>query len=493
MADTHYQMFIDGGWRDASDGVTFKSVNPATEEAWADVPEATEADVNDAVLAAHRAFEEGPWPRMKPAERARHLRRLADCVRPYAEALGRTETTDTGKLLRETRWQAGNVSGVYEFYAGLADKVHGYTPMTGPDDPFLMTVREPVGVVAGIVPWNSQLQLAAYKIAPALAAGNSIIIKASEHASCALLDFARAIADADLPPGVVNIVSGGGVPCGQALTSHPLVSRITFTGGVETARRVIPNTANNIARLSLELGGKSPVVVFDDVDLESATNGVVAGIFGASGQSCAAGSRLIVQDTIHDELVERLVAKAESIRIGDPLDEETQMGPLATYQQRDRIEDLLAQSVDQGARVLTGGSRPRAFNKGWYFEPTIVDCDHQELPVVRNELFGPVLSVLKFKDEAEALAIANDCDFAFAGGVFSKDVSRALRVSRRIRAGRLWINTYRVTSAQVPFGGFKRSGYGREAGIESINDFTELKSILIDTSGEPVADPFIMR
>ncbi len=493
MTHQKFQMFIDGNWRDAGDGGRFTSLNPANEEDWAEVPEATVQDVNDAVEAAHRAFTEGPWPRMKPAERGRYLRRIAECVRPLTEELGRLETIDTGKLLRETRWQAGNVANVYDFYSGLADKIHGYVPVSSPDDPFMFTMREPVGVVAGIVPWNSQLQLAAYKIAPALAAGNSIVIKASEHASCALLEFAKVFAEADLPPGVVNIVTGGGVPCGQTLTSHPLVNRITFTGGVDTARKVIPNTASNIARLSLELGGKSPVVVFDDTDLESATNGIVAGIFAASGQSCAAGSRLIVQDGVHDALIERLIEKAESIKIGDPLAEETQMGPLATQGQRDRIETLLEQSIAQGAELLTGGKRPAAFNKGYYFEPTIVRCEHQKLPVVETELFGPVLSVLRFKDEAEAIALANDSDFAFAGGIFSRDIARALRVARRIRSGRLWINTYRVTSAQVPFGGFKRSGYGREAGIDSINDYTELKSVFVETSGEPVADPFVMR
>jgi aldehyde dehydrogenase (NAD+) len=493
MANAQFRMFIDGAYTDASDGATFASLNPATEEDWAEAPEATAGDVNAAVMAASRSFEEGPWARMKPAERGRYLRRIGECVRAYAEDFGRLETTDTGKLFRETRWQAGNVANIYDFYAGLADKVHGYVPVSSPDDPFIFTTREPVGVVAGIVPWNSQLQLAAYKIAPALAAGNSVVIKASEHASCALLEFAKVFAEADLPPGVVNIVSGGGVPCGQTLTSHPLVDRITFTGGVETARRVIPNTASNIARLTLELGGKSPVVVFDDADLESATNGIVAGIFAASGQSCAAGSRLIVQEGIHDALIERLIARAEDIRIGDPLDENTQMGPLATRGQRDRIETLLAQTVEQGGRILTGGKRPPQFNKGYYFEPTIVACDDQSLPVVQNELFGPVLSVLRFKDEAEALALANDSDFAFAGGVFSRDIACAMRVARKIRAGRLWINTYRMSSAQVPFGGFKRSGYGRESGLESINDFTEMKTVFVETSGEPVADPFVMR
>lgn len=488
-----YRMFIDGEWRDASDGGTFESINPTTEEVWSLVPEATAEDVNRAVEAAHRAFESGPWPRMAAAERGRFLRKLAQCVAPLSQALARVETTDTGKLLRETTWQASNLVNIYEFYAGLADKIQGDVPPMGSGQIMSMVLREPVGVVAAIVPWNSQLHLAAYKIAPALAAGNTIVMKASEDASGALLEFAKAVEAAELPRGVFNLLTGGGVPCGETLVSHPLVRRVSFTGSIDTARKVICGTANNIAKLSLELGGKSPVIVYDDADMESATNGVIAGIFGASGQSCAAGSRLIAHERIYDELVGRLIERAKTIRIGDPMDRETDMGPLATAKQRQRIEDLLGRSVDQGARVLTGGGRPATMNKGLFFEPTVVACDHQGYPVVQHELFGPVLSVLRFADEEQAIALANDSMYAFAGGVFTRDIGRALRTARKVRAGRFWVNTYRVSLAGVPFGGFKYSGYGRESGIDAIRDYTETKGVIIDTSGEPIADPFIMR
>ena len=487
-----YEMFIAGEWCKAEGGASFASTNPATEEDWAEIPAASEADVNRAVTAAHAAFEGGPWPRTSPTERGKKLRQLSELIKPEAEALGRTETIDTGKLFRETRWQANNVAAMYEFYGGLADKVNGYVPPLAPDQNLMYVTHEPVGVVAAIVPWNTQIQLAANKVGPALAAGNSVVVKASEHASAAMLEFAAIVAELDLPPGTFNVITGHGEPCGRSLTAHPRVNRISFTGGIETARRIIPSTANNIAKLSLELGGKSPVVVFDDADLESAVNGVLAGIFGASGQSCAAGSRLILQTGIYDEMLSRLKARAEAIVIGDPLDEATQMGPLATTAQRDRAERIVQQSLEQGARLITGGSRPSALDKGWYYEPTILECDDQSLPCVQTELFAPILSVLKFTDEAEAVALANGTEFAFAGGVFTRDSARGIRMSRAIRAGRIWVNTYRRSSVLTPFGGFRNSGYGREAGIDAIRDFTETKGTMIEVTGEPMADPFIM-
>lgn len=490
---TRYQMLIGGRWRDAQGERTLASVNPATEETWAEIPDASAADVDAAVKAANDAFETGPWRRMSPAERGKSLRRFAERIPAAAEHLGRIETTDTGKLFRETRWQAANVAQVYDFYGSLADKLMGEIAPSGANQPLALIMREPLGVVAAIVPWNSQLHLAAFKLAPALAAGNTIVLKPSEQASAAILEFAKLVAESDLPPGVVNVVTGGGVPCGEALTSHPLVRRISFTGGVETARKIIPNTAKNIARLSLELGGKSPVVVWEDADLDGAANGVVAAIFAAAGQSCAAGSRLLVHDRIYDDLVGRVLDRASKIVIGDPMQPETQMGPLATRAQVERIGSYLDQSVSKGARVLAGGGKPAGFNRGYYFAPTVVACDHQDYPVVQNELFGPVLSVLRFKTEEEAIQLANATRYAFAGGVFTRDVARAIRLSRAIRAGRIWVNTYRVTSMHVPFGGFKESGYGRESGIDAIRDFTETKGIFIDTSGEPVADPFVMR
>lgn len=487
-----YSMYIDGEFCEASDGQRFSSINPATEEVWADFPEATEADVDRAVRAAHTAYLEGPWSRLSATERGRYLHAIANELREAGPDLAIAETTDTGKLLRETRWQAANLAEIYDYYAGLADKVEGQLPPVGPNAPLAMIVREPLGVVAAVVPWNSQLQLAAFKIAPALAAGNSVVLKPSEEASAAITAFAKVVDRAGLPKGVFNVVTGSANPCGQTLVSHPLVRRISFTGGVETARKVITASANNIAMLSLELGGKSPVIVYDDADLDTVVSGVTSAIFAASGQSCAAGSRLLVQNGIYDQVLERIVDRARTIRVGDPMSEDTHMGPLATKRQRDRIEQLLAKSLDEGGKLLTGGGRAGR-DVGWFFEPTIVECDTQRLPVVQNELFGPVLSVLRFSDEAEAISMARATDYAFAGGVFSRDFGKAYRTARAIPAGRFWINTYRVTSYMMPFGGSAKSGYGREAGIEAIHDYTQSKAIFADLSGETPADPFVMR
>ena len=325
-----YQMFIDGEWVNASDGRTFESVNPATGEAWAEIPEATADDVDRAVRAAHRAFSEGEWATMLPSARGRMLRRLADLLAEKSEDLGRIETVDTGKMLKETRWQAKYIAEFFHFYAGAADKVMGTTLPIDKPDMWAMTMREPLGVVAAVVPWNSQLFLVAVKIGPALAAGNTVVLKASEHASAPMLEFARLMEQAGFPPGVFNVVTGHGEPCGRVLSSHPLVQRISFTGGPQSARHIIHNSAENFAQVSLELGGKSPFIVFDDADIESAVNGSIAGIFGATGQSCVAGSRLYLHERIADQFLDTMVSRARQIRIGDPLLEETQMGPLAT-------------------------------------------------------------------------------------------------------------------------------------------------------------------
>lgn len=490
---TRYQMYINGEWVDAENGATFTSVNPATGQTWAEVPEASEADINRAVEAAHHAFSEGAWATMTPTARGKMLRRLAEVLAEHSEPLGRCETVDTGKLFKETRWQANYISDFFQYYAGLADKVTGETLPIDKPDMMTMTVREPLGVVAAVVPWNSQLFLVAVKIGPALAAGNTVVLKASEHASAPMLEFAKVFEEAGFPPGVFNVVTGHGEPCGRALTSHPLVDRVSFTGGPETARHVIRNSAENFAEVSLELGGKSPVMVFEDADLESAVNGVLLSIFSASGQSCVAGSRLLLQESIREEVLSRVVEKAAQIRIGDPLDDNSQMGPLATEAQLSNIQSTLADATANGADLRYGGNTPQGLETGWYIEPTIVDCPHQDISIVRNELFGPVVSALGFKDETEALMLANDTNFGLASGVFTRDVGRALRVSKAIRAGIVWVNTYRVVSPIAPFGGYKDSGYGRESGMEAIYDYTRPKTVWLNTSSEPIADPFVMR
>ena len=488
-----YQMLIDGTWCDAADGRTFESVNPATGEAWAAIPEATAEDVDKAVRVAHRAFSEGPWATATPTERGRTLRKLADLLAERSEGLGRTETVDTGKMLKETRWQAKYIAEFFHYFAGCADKIHGETLPIDKPDLCVMTLREPLGVVAAVVPWNSQLFLVAVKIGPALAAGNTVVLKASEHASAAMLEFGKLIEEAGFPPGVVNIVTGHGEPCGRVLTSHPLVQRISFTGGPDSARHVVRNSAENFAQVSLELGGKSPVMVFDDADIESAVNGSIAGIFGASGQSCVAGSRLYLQDSIADRFLDTMVAQAREIRIGDPLAEETQMGPLATTGQLERIEKEVAFAQEEGGTLLHGGRRPNEPNRGWYYEPTIIECPDQKLRIVDTELFGPVLSVLRFKTEADVIALANDTKHGLAAGIFTRDSARSLRLAKATRAGIVWVNTYRVVSPIAAFGGYKLSGYGRESGFQAIYDYTRPKTVWLNTSSEPMANPFVMR
>ena len=489
----NYQMYINGEWLAAQSGKTFESINPSDGKPWAVIPEADEADVDVAVKAAHRAFTEGPWSTMTATERGKLIHRLGDVLAEHSESLGHCETVDTGKLFKETRWQARYISDYFYYYAGLADKVSGETLPIDKPNMWTMTIREPLGVVAAVVPWNSQLFLVAVKIGPALAAGNTVVLKASEHASAPILEFAKVFEEAGFPPGVFNVISGHGEPCGRALTTHPLVDRISFTGGSETARHVIRNSAENFAQVSLELGGKSPVLVFDDADLESATNGVLLSIFSASGQSCVAGSRLLLQESIHDEVLTRVAEKASKIRIGDPLDENSQMGPLATRAQLDNIDSMVADAIANGATLVHGGQQPAGMGDGWYYEPTVVACPDQRIGIVQRELFGPVVSALRFTDEAHALQLANDTRFGLAAGVFTADIGRALRITKGLRSGIVWVNTYRMVSPLAPFGGYKDSGYGRESGREAIYDYTRPKTVWLNTSPDPITDPFVMQ
>jgi acyl-CoA reductase-like NAD-dependent aldehyde dehydrogenase len=488
----NYQMLINGNWVDASDGGTFDSVNPTTGEIWSRIPEATEADVNLAVETAHHSFTKGPWSKLTPTERGKCLRKLGDLLAEQSEGLGRTESIDTGKMLKETRWQAKYIADFFHFFAGCADKVNGETLPIDKPDMFVFTKREPLGVVAAVVPWNSQLFLVAVKLGPALAAGNTVVLKASEHASAAMLDFGKLIKEAGIPPGVVNIVTGHGEPCGRALTGHPLVARVSFTGGPSAARHVLENVKRNFAEVSLELGGKSPFIVFDDANIESAVNASIAGIFGATGQSCVAGSRLYLHDDIADEFLERMTALTRQIVIGDPLAEETQMGPLCTTSQLENIQREVAHAQEQGAKILAGGKQPEGMG-GLFYEPTIIECPRQGLRIVDTELFGPVLSVQRFKTEEEVLELANDSELGLAAGIFTQNAARSLRMANLVRAGIVWVNTYRVVSPIAEFGGVKGSGYGRESGFQAIYDYTRPKTIWINTSDEPMANPFVMR
>ena len=491
MALEVFQQYINGAFEDASE--TFESLDPATGVAWAQMPMANESDVDRAVTAAHVVFTTGVWPTLNASARGKLLYKLADLMAADADVLAELETTDTGKIRRETRAVIMYIAEYYRYFAGLADKLQGAHFAVDKPNMEAYTRREPIGVVAAIVPWNSQMFLSAVKLAPALAAGCTVVLKASEDGPAPLLHFAKLVDHAGFPPGVVNIITGMGQSCGKALTSHPLVSRIAFTGGPATAKEIVANSANNLAVVSLELGGKSPIIVFEDADLESAANAIVSGIFAATGQSCVAGSRLLVQENVHKQLMEILVAKAKRIKIGDPQNLETEMGPLATKRQLTHVQDVLDRSVAQGAKLITGGKSPAGFAAGFYYEPTILDCEGSLVACVQEEIFGPVLSVLKFRDDAEALAMANDSEYGLASGVFTKDIGRAHRFVRSLRAGIVWVNTYRMISPMVPFGGYGQSGTGREAGAESILDYTRTKSVWINTSEEPISDPFIMR
>lgn len=484
-----FQHYIDGVFEDGA--YSFESIDPAQEKPWAIMPEAREGDVDRAVGAADRALRQGAWPAMTATQRGKLLYKLADLVAANSDKLAALETRDTGKIIRETSAQIAYVAEYYRYYAGLADKIEGAFLSIDKPDMDVWLRREPIGVVAAVVPWNSQLFLAAVKIGPAIAAGCTLVVKASEDGPAPLLEFARLVHEAGFPPGVVNILTGFGPSCGSALTRHPKVAHVAFTGGPETARHVVRNSAENLASTSLELGGKSPFIVFADADLESAANAQIAGIFAATGQSCVAGSRLIIEASVKDRFLAILKAKAEAVKIGSPLQMTTEVGPLCTDRQRKLIAEVVRQSIAAGAELVTGGSAPEG--AGFYFRPTIIDCSKVKAPSADRELFGPVLSVLQFDTEDEALRLANDTPFGLASGLFTRNLTRAHRMSKSIHAGIVWINTYRAVSPIAPFGGYGLSGHGREGGLAAALDFTKTKTVWLRTSDEPIPDPFVMR
>ena len=486
-----FQMFIDGQWVNSESGKTIETLNPENNEVWATVPEASAKDVDKAVEAAQKAFEKS-WSNLHPRDRAKYLRSLANQLRENAEHLGTIETKDTGKIFRETKTQANYIAEYYDYFAGLADKVEGTVVPIDKPDMQVTTTRIPIGVVAAIIPWNSQMLLTAVKLAPALAMGNTVVIKSSELAPVTLLEFAKLVEKSGIPKGVVNVITGLGEPCGKALTTHDLVEKIAFTGGPETAKHIVKNSAENLSQVSLELGGKSPVVVFNDAEQENALNGITAGIFGASGQSCIAGSRLYIQSKIYNEFLDKLIKKAEKIKLGAPMEKDTQMGPLNSFKQLDNIEKNIKATIEQGGKIRCGGKRSSISNKGYYFPATIIECKNHNLPTAENELFGPVLSVMKFDTEEEAIKQMNDNKYGLSSGVYTANLGRGLRVSKAVRAGIVFVNTYRLISPMAPFGGIKDSGYGKEAGIESIKEYTRIKTTWYNSSDKPMTDPFTM-
>jgi|TARA_B110001452_G_scaffold67555_1_gene54391 aldehyde dehydrogenase (NAD+) len=489
----NYKHFINGTWTDPDTNEWFDTENPYTGEVWAKIARGNSADVNKAVISAKNAFE-NVWGVMKPTERGKYLVRLAEIIERESVRLGELEVKDNGKLLAEMGSQTKYIAEWYRYYGGLADKVEGAVIPIDKDNMFNFTTYEPYGVVGLITPWNSPLLLVAYKLAPALAAGNTAVIKPSEFTSVSTLEFMELIKEAEIPDGVVNVVTGYGQEVGSPLVDHPYIEKVAFTGSDVSGQKIYEAAAKKIMPVTLELGGKSPNIVFEDADREAAVMGAISGIFAATGQTCIAGSRLLVQRNIHDEFVKRIVEVASKAKIGDPMLKETNVGPVTTPPQYKKVIDYINIAKSEGAKCIMGGKPYTGEgSKGNQFvEPTIFTGVTNDMRIAQEEVFGPVLSVIPFENEEEAIKIGNDVNFGLAAGVWTSDIGRALRMSSKLRAGTIWVNTYRAVSFMSPFGGYKRSGEGRENGKEAIKEFLQTKSVWIATKTS-ADNPFIMK
>ena len=489
-----FRLFINGQYIDSSSGQWIESVDPYSGEVWARVPQGNHNDVDAAVAAAKQAYEDSEWTELSASARGKLMRTLGDLVLENADYLAELEVRDNGKLFAEMKAQMLYHPEWWYYFGGLADKIEGSILPIDKKDAFSYTTYEPLGVVGAITAWNSPLLFIAWKCAPALAAGNTVVVKPSEFTSASSLEYARLVKEAGFPDGVFNVVSGYGLEVGAALVEHPDVAKITFTGSDLSGQKIYENAAKSIKHVSLELGGKSPNIVFEDADLDMAAKGAVSGIFGATGQTCVAGSRLLVQESIHDEFMDRLLDLAKSARMGNPMDPGTHVGPITTRQQFDKVVSYIEIAKNEGAELVFGGSPCKVDGAGadQFVEPTIFTNVSNDMRIAQEEVFGPVLAVLKFKDEDEAIKIGNDVVYGLAAGVWTKDIRRAMRFTKALKAGTVWVNTYRAFSYMMPFGGMKRSGLGRESGIAAIREYLQVKSVLISTATE-LPNPFIIR
>ncbi len=488
-----YGLLIGGEDVQPGAGRVLPSIDPTTGATWAEIGAADAADVDRAVRAARAAFEGEAWRSLSPTRRGRLMMRLADAITEHAESIATVETRDNGKLYKEMLAQLRAIPEWLYYFGGLADKVEGRVIPHDRSSVFNYTLREPVGVVGIIIPWNSPVLLLMYSMAPALAAGNTVVVKPSEHASASVLETVRLAEQVGFPPGVINVVTGDG-EAGGALVDHPDVARVSFTGSDATGRVIAGRAAGRLAGVTLELGGKSANIVFADANLEAAEAGILAGIFAAAGQTCVAGSRALVAAEIHDELLARVARRAETIRLGDPMDEATQMGPIANPPQLARVTRMVEEARAAGADVVSGGEQGRVdgLPDGLFYRPTVLSGVDNTSRIAQEEVFGPVLTMIPFRDEAEAVALANGTRYGLAAGLWTQDVQRAHRVARQLQAGTVWVNLYRAVTYNSPFGGYKESGLGRANGAEAIDEYLQTKSVWLELSGE-VQDPFVLR